>query len=872
MRILTGRLRIAPAAATGRSVARGTLRSGWCGLLAAGLLASSPGAQADTALTEAIAPQPVVKALTAFAHQTGLQLVFVSAVAGEQWSKGARAGLSVTDALRELLDGTGLTFTYLNPRALRIAPLPAPPPSVGPAPTSSAARPASTSGTALHMIEVIGRADKIQSDAIAYVQDVPASVEMISGPALVAQNAGQLVDYSAGVAGMNILSPGAPGQSQVIIRGIAPLTDAAGVAFYLDDTPIGSSGLWANAGYLSLDLPPYDLERLEVWRGPTGTSDGADSGIGLIRYALRQPALDHLEAGVQADVSVIHGAKKRGGLLSAVLNIPIVADRLAIRTSVYDSYAPGYIDTLAPGKKSVNTLRRYGARIAATWRPAPPIWVTLNALSYRIVAASVSKVVYDGAARIPDTGDAYFVTGTAPYGGLITHSTLPEPEHKGLNLYSLSVRWLSDAVQASSVTSWSRSYGDLGSDATVGNGQYYSTWSGGLVRPGLAFYKRASTLRKFSEELHINSPEGRRFEWLLAGFYTRESANDEQSTIALDQSGLSIPYFAPALIFQSTPTTFTERVVFANTALHLTTRWEVGGGIRVAHDDQDFTVTYGAWNVPTGYDSGTMSETATSWSAFAKYALTTSAMLYGRAATGFQPGAPLGSQPGYPTNVRGETLTSYELGLKAEYLERRALIDVTLFYVDWRDIHVGVTENDLSFLANGAQQISRGMEFKSSCALLPHVLLTYNSAYTISKLIRVVPGAPYLLTGYQIPDVPKWNMSLMAQYEHTILGSWHARVGASWRWVGETWNVPLAVQSYSRGGYPAVLLPAYSVIDLDAQVSRGPLTLRIFARNLADRRADLNAFAVLDGESMPAQVDHILLQPRTLGIGIAYDF
>ena len=187
--------------------------------------------------------------------------------------------------------------------------------------------------------------------AIAYVQDVPASVEMISGPALVAQNASQLVDYSAGVAGMNILSPGAPGQSQVIIRGIAPLTEAAGVAFHLDDTPIGSSGLWANAGYLSLDLPPYDLERLEVWRGPTGTSYGADSGIGLIRYALRQPALDHLEAGVQADVSVIHGANKPGGLLSAVLNVPIVADRLAIRASAYDSYVPGYIDSRSTGEK-----------------------------------------------------------------------------------------------------------------------------------------------------------------------------------------------------------------------------------------------------------------------------------------------------------------------------------------------------------------------------------------------------------------------------------------------------------------------------------------------------------------------------------------
>ena len=110
-------------------------------------------------------------------------------------------------------------------------------------------------------------------------------------------------------------------------------------------------------------------------------------------------------------------------------------------------------------------------------------------------------------------------------------------------------------------------------------------------------------------------------------FLHPESANDDQSTIALDQSRLPIPYFAPALYFQSTPSTFTERIVFANAAWHLTPRWEVGGGIRVAHDDQDFTVTYGAWDAPTGYDSGHMSETATSWSAFAKYAFTTSVML-----------------------------------------------------------------------------------------------------------------------------------------------------------------------------------------------------------------------------------------------------
>src|SRR5262249_18319781 len=261
------------------------------------------------------------------------------------------------------------------------------------------------------------------------------------------------------------------------------------------------------------------------------------------------------------------------------------------------------------------------------------------------------------------------------------------------------------------------------------------------------------------------------------------------------------------------------------------------------------------WNAETSSDSGHLSETATSWSAFAKYAFTSSMMLYGRAATGFQPGAPQGSQP-YPPSVRGETITNYELGLKAQYLDQRVLTDVTLFYVDWRDIVVGVSENEFNFLANAAHQISRGMELASSYALLPHLLLTYNMAYTISKLIRVAPGADYLLTGYQNPQVPKWNMSFTAQYEHSLLSSWHARLAASWRWTAETFSGNGGVQSYPRGGYPSVFLPAYSVIDLNAQLTRGPLTLRLFARNVADRRADLHAFALLDfNTGVPAQID-----------------
>ena len=77
-------------------------------------------AESEPSLSTEIAPQPLAAALAEFAHQTGLQLVYVSQIAAGRTSKGARAGLSPTAALTELLDGTGLTFQFLNERTVRI--------------------------------------------------------------------------------------------------------------------------------------------------------------------------------------------------------------------------------------------------------------------------------------------------------------------------------------------------------------------------------------------------------------------------------------------------------------------------------------------------------------------------------------------------------------------------------------------------------------------------------------------------------------------------------------------------------------------------------------------------------------------------------
>jgi outer membrane receptor protein involved in Fe transport len=278
-------------------------------------------AESDPSLSTAIAPQPLAAALAEFAHQTGLQLVYVTQIAAGRTSKGARAGLSPAATLTELLDGTGLSFQFLNERTVRIFE----PVAVAPttqstetrAPAKRVERPAPPWSSLLDEIIVTGSRDERQRSAADYVQNVPASVSILSGARLEEQMLEQLADYAPYIPGMGTVSAGVPGAAYVIIRGIQPLTDAPPVTYYLDDTPIGVSGSWAYTSTLGLDLPTYDLERFEVLRGPQGTLDGAGSQIGVIKYVFKQPNVNDFEARVGVDGSTIHGASKLGGSAQA---------------------------------------------------------------------------------------------------------------------------------------------------------------------------------------------------------------------------------------------------------------------------------------------------------------------------------------------------------------------------------------------------------------------------------------------------------------------------------------------------------------------------------------------------------------------------
>jgi iron complex outermembrane receptor protein len=826
----------------------GTLLSAW-----------SHPLHADTLLTVGIPPQPVAAALSEFAHQTGLQLLYVSQVAQARASKGAHAGLSAADALTELLEGTGLSFQFVNARTVRIFETPAVAPtaqSTGThAPTKRVARRAPPGSGLLDEVIITGSRDERQRSATDYVQNVPASVSIVSGESLVAEKSENLLDYAAVIPGFNVLDYGYDGRRYVQLRGIASLTQASSVAFYLDDAPMGANGSYAGACCSVLELTPYDLERLEVLRGPQGTLYGQESMTGLIRYVLKAPSLAGFEGRVGADLSTVYGASKPGNSVRAMANVPVMEDVLGVRVSGYETYTPGYIDNLYSEAKDINAVRQYGGRIATLWRPSESFSLKVSVFWNRINADTANVVTFAGSERVPNTGEGYVLKPIGPLGDLKVSGPVLAPYSVNTDYYSATASWHPNSIAVVSTTSWSRT-----------QNRNYPQLSGDTIPAGLTTYEDDWDLEKFSEELRLVSARGTRLEWGLGGFYTHESTNEVRSSINYN------PNLRPTLLYYvSLPASYTDRAIFGDLTWRVTGHLDLTGGLRYDRDSQAWSATTGGL-LGDGYPPSLNgpaenSEGITSWMASARYHFTPEVMLYARAASGFQ--------AGIPPMAKAETLINYEVGLKSEFLDHKALFDLTMFYIDWNNVQIPSGDAPLGITTNSGHGRSEGMELTSAISPFSGLRLGYIAAYTEAGLTRVDPAAPapfpqFLLAGYQTPNVPKWSLSVTADYDWQPTGRWHAHLGGVFRWIDQEWGNVLAVASVE--GASAAFLPSYSVLDLNASIAKGPLTLRAFARNVTDRRAWLNASFNSGPPTAPEQSSATIIQPRTMGVGFDYAF
>ena len=122
----------------------------------------------------------------------------------------------------------------------------------------------------------------------------------------------QLSDFADYMPGLQVSPPERPASTTFTMRGIAALSSGATVGTYIDEVPVGSSGVYQAATVFSLDLLPYDIARVEVLRGPQGTLYGAGAMGGLFKYVTREPDLTEREFRFGGGVSDVEGGERAG--------------------------------------------------------------------------------------------------------------------------------------------------------------------------------------------------------------------------------------------------------------------------------------------------------------------------------------------------------------------------------------------------------------------------------------------------------------------------------------------------------------------------------------------------------------------------------
>jgi outer membrane receptor protein involved in Fe transport len=716
------------------------------------------------------------------------------------------------------------------------------------------------------------------------VREVAASISVIGERQLENMGANSLSDYADLVPGLQVQDNGSPGLTSISMRGVAALSSGATVATYVDEVPVGSSGVYQAANILNLDLLPYDIDRIEVLRGPQGTLYGAGAIGGLLKYVTRAPDLSVSEFRLGAGLSSVHDGEE-GWNVRFGASLPLQEDRLGLRVSYAHNELPGYTGNTIDGSDDINGGSQTGARAALVW-DGEAFDAKVSALRQKIDSDNSANVALD-----PASGDPMF-------GDLDGQQWQPTPFSKDLSLYSLTLDWDLGWADFVSATGWSDTQSMYQLDSTIQFGEFANLQLG-LPEPGSSFVRYNLDLEKLTQEFRLTSKSGGRFEWLIGAYYTKEDAMQRQLAWLGQRDGSPLP--APlddmfgVLALLELPSDYKETALFANGAWRLGERFKIDAGVRQARNEQTFSQnTTAGILVPIGNAPGASSEDVFTWSLSPQFQLAEDMMVYARAATGYQPGGPNVALPGIPPSVDSSMLASYELGLKSQFAERRVQLDLAAFRIDWDDIQVASQFNGVGGLINGGEATSKGLELSAQFRATDDLRFGLNAAYTEAEVkndfeatVIPQPGFDVILNsglaGDRMPYVPKLAWSATAEYMFDFADGGHGRIGAVLRWVGERVNDTTERQRVTAPGDPSTVLQeevtppteldSYRALDLYAGLEKGRWEVRGYINNVTDERAYSSissASSALTGALV--QLSAVPIQPRTFGVEFDFRF
>ena len=786
-------------------------RSVFTAIFAAVLVAAVPaGASAQGVRIAQIdlPAQPLSQAIQAVARQASLNILVDPVLVEGRQAPALKGEISVDQALALLLEGSGLIPRHVDDKTIALVPegtgaaLPTGDPTIRLAQADTSADPKSSGETAARagpsgIAEVTVTARRRSESA----QDVPISIVSKSGEDLAQSGVQSVTELSRVVPGFIFNQFEAGQQSTAQIRGLSSFafqTHAPqSVGIVVDDVVLSVMG----QGVADFS----DIERVEVLRGPQGTLFGRNTTGGVVHIVTKDPT-DDFEGKVSAGYGSYDEVRWNG-----TLNGPL-SENVAARASVFTSDREGYIENIHDGRMLSNE-QQAGINTKFLYTPS-------ESTRLKFTATYIERHQQGRADPAVAFGPTTSNQDRLVNGGLVgPHNDKvngvgfhPFDEKSG----AANIAWNQDLgdFELTSISAYEYWKFEFGRD------QPFRTFNAPVEPLGIIRFYVPNQLHGWSQEIRLASPQGRRVEY-VTGLFASGMKLYERRHFLFNLSEDADPAAALYLFTLGDQNTeHRDYAFFGEADFHMTDKLTLTGGVRWTHDKTSVTLDgkptpfydpdegvgigpLGEIYLPfldsefPGLQALSTSKSELTWRAGLRFEPTSDLMFYGTAARGFK--GPTITALGLLSPVKSEIAKSYEVGTKAEFLDRRLTVNLTVYRADVDNLQAQGEDTIQTprgpigsiFLTNAAKARSEGIEFELSAAPTERLGFDLGFAYIDAKF-RDYPRAscfdgqtpqqgcntavePNLqdLSGKRMPLVPRWSGNAAMNYDFpaTLLSS-----------------------------------------------------------------------------------------------------
>jgi iron complex outermembrane recepter protein len=749
----------------------------------------------------------------------------------------------------------------------------------------------SSAGSGLE--EIVVTAERFTST----IQNTPISMSALSGDQLLAQGITRIQDIALQVPGLSMRYASA-GLTEYEARGLASNGGAAPtVGFYLDEIPLSPPAV-SQSGKVVIDPNIYDVERVEVLRGPQGTLYGSGSMGGTVKVITNQPKLGSYEGSAQAIGSYTKGGGGNGSG-DLMLNFPI-GDKLAVRIVLSDLYRSGWIpnvtvqpfpvdlttrvqgDVLAGPVtnviKDANDERLWSARIGVLYKPSDDFSIFATAMTQTLKMGGYDLV--DGSPVSAEPGRVY----TAHYEAY----PLRELINDDISIFGITINANLGFADLTTATGYFSRTGVQAQDAS--ESIYWSNQGGTPFVPVL-YYERDPS-RQFSQEIRLASHDSGGWHWLAGAFFSDlHSVWNEIGT----NPAAATPSVPDGSFFTSwNQYHVTQTALFGDGSYKFSDQWKLSAGVRwytYKSEQDEFS-----WGIdgPNSTPPPASQITKASDRGFnprvnLAYTPTPDFTGYATISKGFRPGGanqilpPPTSPPFCQNGVLAfgpDAAWNYEIGQKAKLFDNWLTINSDIYYIKWTDVQQVITlPCGYQYYNNAGNGRSFGPELEINAKLSNEWTASLSAAYTDAKITH--PNASYLsfLEGVAtLPDgvtnpcktgsscvvpimnVPKDTASVSLSYL-TKMGDYDFSARIVDSYVGTAYDVAY---------YFGYKLPGYNIANGRMGLARGNWSTNLFVDNLTNKQALMSANNTSFQFNIPQVVRYSTNQPRTYGVQFNY--